>query len=150
MKIDYKGFEVFVDKADYPLFKRHNWTIQRNKGKRNKYLTTTIQESGEGKTRSLHRLMMSPPTGMQVDHINGNGLDNRRKNLRVCTQVENQRNTYKHRAGRLVGTYLTTNKNKKWAAQGSRKGRMCYIGVADTEEEAHKLYLKWLKTSNDE
>lgn len=41
----------------------------------------------------MHRLIMRPPPGLVVDHLNGNGLDNRRANMRVCTQSDNLRNT---------------------------------------------------------
>jgi hypothetical protein len=40
----------------------------------------------------MHAFLMKPPAGMQVDHINGDPLDNRRSNLRICTRQENLRN----------------------------------------------------------
>ncbi len=46
-----------------------------------------------GKTLYMHRLLAGDPVGMEVDHINGDGLDNRRENLRVCTPGENRKNT---------------------------------------------------------
>jgi hypothetical protein len=63
----------------------------------------------------MHRMIMRPPKGMVVDHINGNGLDNRRCNLRICTRQENARNRRKHADGksRFLGVYL---RGKKWQA----------------------------------
>ena len=44
------------------------------------------------KGEKLHRILLNCPKGMVVDHINGNTLDNRRSNLRVCSQLENTQN----------------------------------------------------------
>ena len=45
----------------------------------------------------MHRLIMQPPPHLVVDHLNGDGLDNRRCNLRICTHAENAQNRWYHR-----------------------------------------------------
>jgi hypothetical protein len=62
-----------------------------------------IDLGGKWHSEFLHRLIMSPPKGMEVDHVNGNKADNRRENLRVCTHAENMNWLSKRRAGVLTG-----------------------------------------------
>ena len=45
-----------------------------------------------GRYRSIHRVVVGAPKGMDIDHINGNGLDNRKENLRICTRSQNAMN----------------------------------------------------------
>ena len=77
------------------------------------------------------------PEGMQIDHINGDKLDNRIENLRLVTTRQNQQNQKKHRAGQLVGCYFNKGKHQ---AQIKISGKMIYLGLYKTEQEAHKAY----------
>lgn len=85
----------------------------------------------------MHRFLMSPPADLQIDHINGNGLDNRRENLRFCTRSQNLSNTGKtmHGRNRYKGVYPKWN---KWYVrlQFNRKLHMLY--GFDTAREAAK------------
>jgi hypothetical protein len=73
-----------VSDEDFKELSRYTWYL-----KDTGYAITFINR----KQISLHRFIMNPPLNMQVDHINGDKLDNRRENLRVCTQTENLRNS---------------------------------------------------------
>lgn len=84
-----------------------------------------------------------------IDHINGNTLDNKIHNLRSVSQRENSINTIKHRNGHLAGTYFRKDKNK-WQARISISGKIKYIGIYSTQQEAHEAYLKKLKELNNE
>lgn len=75
----------------------------------------------------------------QIDHINGNKSDNRIKNIRDVTNVENCRNKEKHRRGHLLGTTFCK-KSKKWVAQITIKGRGINLGNFKTKLAAHKKY----------
>jgi len=71
----------------------------------------------------MHRLIMQPPDGMVIDHINGNKLDNRKCNMRVCTDLQNRFNNRPRRASQsqLKGVY------ERWIpASGSKSGRSVY------------------------
>lgn len=118
--------EVVVDPQDEEVLKQHSWKVYRF-GKKQYYATTKIN----GKTAYLHRVIAHAPDGMEVDHIDGNGLNNRRDNLRVVTHRQNlnnlhgkpNRGVYKVRSGRYQAKYK----------QG---GRRIYLGTYDTIEEA--------------
>jgi hypothetical protein len=78
------GQVVLIDEEDAHLLTEHNWRAYRY-GKRQVYATCAVNRE----TQYLHRMITEAPKGSVVDHINGNGLDNRRCNLRVCTHRDN-------------------------------------------------------------
>lgn len=98
-----------------------------------------------GKRKMLHTLLMKPPKGMMADHINHDGLDNRRGNLRVVTSQQNGWNAKKHRAtaskykgvsrSRSTGDYPW---NAHIACPETRK--RIYLGRYPTEEAAARGY----------
>lgn len=92
-----------------------------------------------------HRLIWFYMTGdwpkQQIDHINGNGLDNRWANLREASPGENSRNrNQKVTSKNMKGT--TKVKSGKWLAQINYEGETIRIGLYETEEEAHYAYCK--------
>lgn len=93
-------------------------------------------------SRSLHRLLTQAPPGMVVDHINGDRLDNRLCNLRVCTQAQNLANGRSHRdsASKYRGVSWRP-KESSWRAQISVGGqRSRFLGQWATEEDAALAY----------
>ena len=88
--------------------------------------------------KNLHRLIMDAPDDKQVDHINGNKLDNRKCNLRLCSHQQNCCNRSGHKGRDLPkGVYKSTNKFRS----GIRvNGKNIYLGSFDTPEEAHAAY----------
>lgn len=77
----------------------------------------------------------------QIDHINGNIIDNRIINLREVTNRKNAHNYKKHREGKLVGCSFDS-KAKKWVAQIYINGKSKYLGLFKTEIEGHLVYMK--------
>jgi hypothetical protein len=84
----------------------------------------------EGGTVRLHRLVVDAPENMVVDHLNGNRLDNRKSNLRICTQAINAANR-KNTKG-----YAWDKSKNKWLVRYRRS----FYGRYDTEIEAQKAY----------
>lgn len=82
---------VLVDDADSALLLGHRWRIITFRTKRGR-IYQYVESKIDGKHVLFHRLLLAAPDGMVVDHINGNGLDNRRCNLRLCSHSENMRN----------------------------------------------------------
>lgn len=76
---------VTIDAEDLPrLNNGKGWGVYKGRAR--------VCFARKGKAHLIHRLIMDAPDGMSVDHINGNTLDNRKINLRVCSQAENSRN----------------------------------------------------------
>lgn len=131
------GGVALIDDADLELVAHVEW-------KRFTVAKTYHYVSTRGKSPVfLHRWLMLPPVGFVVDHINGDALDNRRANLRVCTHAENMRN--KRRQLNSPNKYKGISKpsdRRAWiAALGdSRCGTALHIGSFDTPEEAAAAY----------
>lgn len=88
--------------------------------------------------RRLHRLIMNvTDPNIFVDHINHNGLDNRKSNLRICTNQENIRNciTPKNNKSGYKGIYWAKDKNK-WTVQITLNNKTKYIGRYEKLEDA--------------
>ena len=94
-----QGRYAIIDNLDYERISRHKWCIA-SVG----YAVRNIKLSNGKKSMMLmHREIMNTPKGIQIDHINGDKLDNRKINLRLCTQQQNNRNITKPRRHNKLG-----------------------------------------------
>ena len=89
----------------------------------------------------MHREIMNAPKGKEVDHKNGNKLDNTRQNLRLCTGQQNKFNTKKPitNTSGFKGVYRIKN-STKWMAQISFNDKSIYLGMYNTKKEAATVY----------
>ena len=139
--IKQKGHEIFVDDDVYEWASRQKWSF--SKARHTYYAHAMIN----GKDRKMHRLILGLTNpNIVTDHINGNGLDNRRENIRPCTAFENSLNInhwpgWKKKTSKYIGVSYST-KHKKFVAQIKHKGKMKYIGLFDDEGEAALAYNK--------
>jgi hypothetical protein len=138
-----KGKESVVSEEDFEYLNQWRWcTHSYNYGMRNITL-----KGGKSQATYIHRLVMERilghpiPEGMQIDHINGNGLDNRRENLRLATRQQNRMNSRKYRRGdaRYKGV-LQPKGRGSWIAQIRLNRKNIRIGLFATEEEAARAY----------
>lgn len=81
-----RGLFAIVDLADYAWLKRYRWFAKRSKS--SWYAVRRIRRFGKDRLIRMHREIMQCPTDFEVHHINANSLDNRRRNLLVCTHDE--------------------------------------------------------------
>ena len=87
-----------------------------------------------------HNLIMNPPEGFEVDHIDGNGLNNQRSNLRIVTHRMNCVNRREHREGKLPGI-TWSKRNQKWIAYIQIDGKRKQLGSFDDKYEAYNTYV---------
>lgn len=101
------------------------------------------EENGVRKQIKLHRLILPAPAGCHIDHINGDGLDNRRQNLRIVTPQMNQANSRKRTEGtsRFKGVCWHS-QGKKWRASIVINNRQIHLGLFTDEIEAARAYDK--------
>lgn len=131
-----QGKFALVDDEDHESLLSVKWCVAKRRGK---FYAT--RRGGAGWLKHLHREIMKAPAGTEVDHINGDTLDNRRTNLRFATRLENSRNMEKHRgcSSRFKGVYWFKHA-KKWMARIQVVGKRRYLGCFSSEEAAAKAY----------
>lgn len=143
-----KGYEAIIDAKDAKLVSWWSWYA--NEKPRTVYAVAKIPKSSGSSVLKMHRLLTNAPEGMDVDHINGNDLDNRRSNLRVVTRAENRANSKGRRdsASGLKGTTFIKAKNR-WRATITVRGVLHHLGSGfKTAQEAHEAYLAAAKRLN--
>ena len=99
------------------------------------------------KDERMHQLIMGTRSTEYVDHIDGNGLNNQRNNLRVVTHRENCMNRHPRKLGKKSSKYpgVTWNKrSQKWNTQAQVYGKHVHIGTYETEEDAHVGYMEYV------
>lgn len=141
-----KGAVAFVDDEDYEALRQWRWYLH-SEG----YAARSIH----GPKRQMvymHRQLISPPEGMEVDHRNRNRCDNRRCNLRVVTHGQNARNKKRRRdnVSGFNGVFWSHGR-RLWIAQTSVDGRVVQIGAfnsAEVASEAHKAFTAPLEAAN--
>lgn len=135
-----RGKETIVDKDIAELWDGIKWYCS-SKG----YAVTNIRNSdGKRTTLRLHRVVANVhglPGDIEPDHINGNPLDNRRENLRICTHKQNLRSSKKpiNNTTGFKGVSYDKRRNK-FEAQIKVDNRKKYLGHFSTAEEAHSAY----------
>jgi hypothetical protein len=99
-------------------------------------------KDGDYRPLRMHRLIMGqPPNGREVDHINGDGLNNRRSNLRWATRQQNCQNgrPRSNARSKLKGAQWCSSQSK-WGAEIKHNGRVKQLGYFQTEQEAAAAY----------
>jgi hypothetical protein len=141
-----QGKVALVDDADYGWLNQWKWTLtihlhtcyayrMKWDGRRNRHI-------------SMHRLITGAPKGQECDHINGNGLDNRRSNLRVCTHLINSRNRHWRVDGHRPQGVSYRSSTKKWIAYlavNRKRYRSLSYGKHIDAEAAYNALVKQLR-----
>jgi len=130
---------ALVDNHDFHSINKYMWSLSGCR----RY---AVRDDENGRRIYMHREIMKTPVGVDVDHIDGDGLNNRRKNMRNCTRSQNHMNrkayTFKKHS-RFKGVTLDKSaKKKRWMARIKKDRKNIHIGRFLTEIEASKAYDK--------
>jgi hypothetical protein len=118
-----QGYEAIVDCGDIHLVSSWNWSADVRP--HTVYAVRSDRSSGKCVSLRMHRAIIPNVEGMEIDHINGNGLDNSRSNLRVVTKSQNQQSKgfYSNNKSGFKGVCWNKS-SRKWEVQ-VRKGGVC-------------------------
>ena len=137
-----KGKSAIIDDDDYERINAYRWSTQvARSGQRFYAVRNEYSKGGSYRRVYMHRFIMDAPEGKEIDHVNGNGLDNRQNNLRVCTSSQNRMNRGPSNASKtgLKGVFKSCG---KFIAVIGAKGKVKRLGRFDTPEQAAKAYDK--------
>lgn len=134
-----RGLVAIIDERDLPLVCHIKWHATSSL-RDTIYAANTRQREGRRKLTLMHRVIADAPDGMLVDHRDGNGLNNRRSNLRLCTNGENQRNMRSRTGSSRFKGVVWHSVRKYWQAGIQHEGRYHWVGQFSTEEEAGRAY----------
>lgn len=130
-----QGKVAYIDTEDYPRISKHKWSTLYRTGypyahRKENYILITI-----------HREILNITNpNIKIDHINRNGLDNRKCNLRIATQSQNNANSVAKGGTSKYKEVSYNSKRKVWIAQITLNYRNIYIGQFHTEEQAALAY----------
>lgn len=134
------GKVAIVSDRDYPKLWKYKWFLSKTKKHGIGYAIRKMPGRG-GKAVFMHRQILNAPPNTQVDHKNGNALDNRRCNLRLATPHQNSCNRAMSKNNRcgFKGVYWN---GRKWVATIHPNRKALYLGQFDTKERAARAYNK--------
>ncbi len=135
-----RGKFALVDDEDFEWLSEFKWYCSSctQSGVTRFYAARNMKIYGKPRTRSMHRIMIGVPN-LQVDHKDGNGLNNQRENLRLCTQSQNLANQVNHKHGGFKGVHFMKSFNK-WHAYINKERRRFNLGYFDYAVDAAISY----------
>jgi hypothetical protein len=131
------GLVALVDDADFEVLSRHTWTPQHHG--RTVYAVESFGCCG-GAGRRMHRMIADAPAGVQVDHRDGDGLNNTRANLRLASGRENQGNRRKQQSTSRFKGVTRRKPTHAWRAAIRDNGVLVALGTFASEEDAARAY----------
>lgn len=134
-----QGYEAVIDASDVAIVKAYTWKATVDT--RRVYATTNVGGRENKTGMRMHRLIMDAPDGVDVDHIDHNGINNRRNNMRLCTRSENLQNQRKRidNTSGFKGVHYYK-RTGRWRAYIMLEGKERHLGYFDTPELAYDAY----------
>lgn len=137
-----QGQVAIVDDEDFEMLSKSKWSANKIEGIFYAKTNTYAQQDGEKrrcKTTLMHRAILGLEIDSYIDHRNGNGLDNRKQNLRICTNSQNQANGKRQRNGTSKYKGVCWQRGK-WRTCIGYQGKIYYLGRFKIEDDAAKAY----------
>jgi hypothetical protein len=130
-----RGKFAIVDADDYQFLSKYTWFAEGT----SKHCYAVRKKNG--RSIKMHRQIMNAPDHLVVDHIDHNGLNNRKENLRICTFAENCRNirSTASKTSKYKGVHWNK-RMKKWAAQITFENKTYHLGYFTNETAAARAY----------
>lgn len=129
-----QGKVAFIDDCDFQEISAYKWHALTDG------YNWYAARKRDGKQFRMHNQLMVPPVGCFVDHLDGNGLNNQRRNMRVCSHAQNMANTKKKKNNKSgFKGVCWKKKNKKWVSQ-IKSGRVIHLGLFTDKIEAAMAY----------
>lgn len=137
-----KGKFAIVDDEDFEWLSQWKWSYKKNQcGQEYARRSSKRDAYGKVSTILMHRVILDAPDGMLVDHINHDGLNNTRKNIRICNRRQNSMNMEKSvgYSSKFKGVAWHKN-NKRWVASIRINYFRKHLGSFSREEDAAEAY----------
>lgn len=143
------GNVALVNKQDVPLLRKYEWRHFKGRHHHTYYAIAKMKIDGEWTTVYMHRFLLGLKLGDKqiVDHRDGNGLNNRRRNFRIGNQSMNMLNQHfktPNLSSKYIGVSWSKEK-KKWKVSCQADGKNHHIGYFKDEDMAHSAYLAFKK-----
>ena len=131
-----KGFTTQVDNEDYEYLNQFKWYARKDKT--TFYVERNKTKKDPNRELKMSRLIMKPFKSLEIDHIDRNGMNNQKNNLRVCNRTQNMRNRKSWSSSGYLGVHI--NKEKYILAHIRIDGKCIHLGTFKTKIEAAKAY----------
>lgn len=133
---------AFIDSEDFNKVSAYKWYADKS-GNGFYAVANSKDENGKHKKIRMHQFIFGKKIGFQIDHIDGNGLNNMKSNLRYATHSQNQHNRkkYTNNTSDLKGVFWHKNK-KKWYSAIRVSSKLVHLGYFDSKLKAHETYCK--------
>lgn len=131
------GEKTIVDDSDYEYLNKWTWNLAKRKN-----TNYAARREGE-KTILMHRVLLNiNDTKILADHVDGDGLNNQRINIRVANRTQNNSNRKAIGISKYLGVFYHSydSRRKRWYSQIFSNGKKTFIGYFETEEEAALAY----------
>jgi hypothetical protein len=129
-----QGKITLIDDEDFEKLSKYKWCFSHGYARRSEYI------NGKYTVFYMHREIINSPQKMDIDHIDMNGLNNQKSNLRACTHRQNLSNSGLKRKNKNYKGIVFDKTNKKWIAQIGLNWKRIKIGRYKTEIEAARAY----------
>ena len=129
------GKYTLIDSEVHKSISAFSWNCSRNG-----YACRAAKIGNKWTRVYMHRELARTPKGMSTDHINGNRLDNRKKNLRVCTHSENCKNRGNRIDNKTGYKGVFPYGNGRFRVKIKLDGKMLHVGLYDTADQAARAY----------